>query len=160
MTAPPRSPPYLKIWIRYCGLLAHALPMLVYRIWRVNCDKQDWKDEEMGQKLKKQRRVEVSQLFLPETVALVTIQNSDNERWNYCVVGCSILLNKNEWHNSTETANHDINWPMSTQLKNTISFSGRKTSYKYYYGRQENNDNIIFIQEWTVFLNLRMNNRV
>ena len=56
-----------------------------------------------------------------------------------------LLLNENEWHNSTETANHDINWPMSTQLKNTISFSGRKTSYKYYYGRQENNDNIIFI---------------
>ena len=71
-----------------------------------------------------------------------------------------LLLNENEWHNSTETANHDINWPMSTQLKNTISFSGRKTSYKYYYGRQENNDNIIFIQEWTIFLNLRMNNRV
>ena len=71
-----------------------------------------------------------------------------------------LLLNENEWHNSTETANHDINWPMSTQLKNTISFSGRKTSYKYYYGRQENNDNIIFIQEWTVFLNLRMKNRV
>ena len=71
-----------------------------------------------------------------------------------------LLLNENEWHNSTETANHDINWPMSTQLENTISFSGRKTSYKYYYGRQENNDNIIFIQEWTVFLYLRMNNRV
>ena len=71
-----------------------------------------------------------------------------------------LLLNENEWHNSTETANHDINWPMSTQLKNTISFSGRKTSYKYYYGRQENNDNIIFIWEWTIFLNLRMNNRV
>ena len=143
MTAPPRSPPYLKIWIRYCGLLAHALPMLVfkifltppppprplmsgsgsplppprsppylkvwfrhcrllallmlvYKIWRVNCDKQDWKDEEMGQKLKKQRRVEVSQLFLPETVALVTIQNSDNERWNYCVVGCSYSMKMND----------------------------------------------------------------
>ena len=80
MTAPPppRSPPYLKVWFRHCRLL--ALLMLVYKIWRVNCDKQDWKDEEMGQKLKKQRRVEVSQLFLPETVALVTIQNSDNER--------------------------------------------------------------------------------
>ena len=93
---PPRSPPYLKIWIRYCGLLAHALPMLVYRIWRINCDKQDWKDEEMGQKLKKQRRVEVSQLFQPETVALVTIQNSDNERWNYCVVGCSYSMKMND----------------------------------------------------------------
>ena len=34
----------------------------------------------MGQKLKKQRWVEVFQLFLAETVALVTIQNSDNER--------------------------------------------------------------------------------
>ena len=33
-----------------------------------------------------------------------------------------LLLNENEWHNSTETANHDINWPMSTQLENTISF--------------------------------------
>ena len=56
-----------------------------------------------------------------------------------------LLLNDNEWHNSTETANHDINRPMSTQVENTISFSDRKTSYKYYYGRQENNDNIIFI---------------
>ena len=94
--SPPRSPPYLKIWIRYCGLLAHALPMLVYRIWRVNCDKQDWKDEKMGQKLKKQRWVEVFQLFLPEAVALVTIQNSDNERWNYCVVGCSYSMKMND----------------------------------------------------------------
>ena len=53
----------------------------------------------------------------------------------------------NDTTQSTETANHDINWswPMSTQVENTISFSGRKTSYKYYYGRQENNDNIIFI---------------
>ena len=97
----------------------------------------------MGQKLKKQRWVEVSQLFLPETVALDTIQDWLRKvklprRW-------VLLLNENEWHNSTETANHDINWPMSTQLKNTISFSGRKTSYKYYYGRQENNENIIFI---------------
>ena len=48
--SPPRSPPYLKVWFRHCRLL--ALLMLVYRIWRVNCDKQDWKDEEMGQKLK------------------------------------------------------------------------------------------------------------
>ena len=31
---------------------------------------------------------------------------------------------------------------MSTQVEDTISFSGRKTSYKDYYGRQENNDNI------------------
>ena len=66
----------------------------------------------------------------------------------------------NDTTQSTETANHDINWPMSTQVENTISFSGRKTSYKYYYGRQENNDNIIFIQEWTIFLYLRMKNRV
>ena len=51
----------------------------------------------------------------------------------------------NDTTQSTETANHDINWPMSTQVENTISFSGRKTSYKYYYGGQENNDNIIFI---------------
>ena len=62
---PPRSPPYLKVWFRHCRLL--ALPMLVYKIWRVNCDKQNWKDEKMGQKLKKQRWVEVFQLFLPET---------------------------------------------------------------------------------------------
>ena len=74
----------------------------------------------MGQKLKKQRWVEVSQLFLPETVALDTIQDWLRKvklprRW-------VLLLNENEWHNSTETANHDINWPMSTQLENTISF--------------------------------------
>ena len=62
---PPRSPPYLKVWFRHCCLL--ALPMLVYKIWRVNCDKQNWKDEKMDQKLKKQRWVEVFQLFLPET---------------------------------------------------------------------------------------------
>ena len=41
--------------------------MLVYKIWQVNCDKKNWKDEKMGQKLKKQRWVEVFQLFLPET---------------------------------------------------------------------------------------------
>ena len=62
---PPVSPPYLKVWFRHCRLL--ALPMLVYKIWRVNCDKQNWKDEKMGQKLKKQRWVEVFQLFLPDT---------------------------------------------------------------------------------------------
>ena len=89
-----RSPPYLKVWFRHCRLL--ALPMLVYKIWRVNCDKQNWKDEKMGQKLKKQRWVEVFQLFLAKTVALVTIQNSDNERWNYCVVGCSYSMKMND----------------------------------------------------------------
>ena len=53
MTAPPpptRSTPYLKVWFRHCRLV--ALPMLVYKIWRVNCDKQNWKEEKMGQKLK------------------------------------------------------------------------------------------------------------
>jgi len=44
----------------------------------------------------------------------------------------------NDTGNSTETAN----WPVSTQVENTISFSGRKTSYKDFYGRQENNDDI------------------
>ena len=52
-----------------CCLL--ALPMLVCKIWWVNCDKQHWEDEETGQKPKKQRWVEVSQLFLSETVGLV-----------------------------------------------------------------------------------------
>ena len=63
-----------------------------------------------------------------------------------------LLLNDNEWHNSTETANHDINWPMSTQVENTISFSGRKTSYKYYYGRQENNDILFLFKNEQYFL--------
>ena len=91
---PPPPPPYLRVWMTAPTPL--ALPMLVYKIWRFNCDKQNWQDEEMGQKLKKQRWVEVFQLFLPETVALVTIQNSDNERWNYCVVGCSYSMKMND----------------------------------------------------------------
>ena len=42
--------------------------MLVCKIWWVNCDKQYWEDEETGQKQKKHRWVEVSQLFLSDTV--------------------------------------------------------------------------------------------
>ena len=92
---PPRSPPYLKVWIRHCRLL--ALPMLVCKIWRVNCDKQHWKDEETGQKLKKQRWVDVSQLSLPETGS-----RYDSRLWQrkvklyYRVFGCYCLMIMND----------------------------------------------------------------
>ena len=42
--------------------------MLVYKISLVDCDEQHWEDEETARRMKKQRAMEVSQLFLSETV--------------------------------------------------------------------------------------------
>ena len=53
-----------------------TLPMLVKKIWWVNCDKQHWEDEGTGQKWKKKHySLEVSQLFLSETEAMISILN-------------------------------------------------------------------------------------
>ena len=45
-----------------------TLPMLVYKISLVDSDEQHWEDEETARRMKKQRAMEVSQLFLSETV--------------------------------------------------------------------------------------------
>ena len=39
------------------ALYSHfALPMLLCKIWWVNCDKEHWEDEEKGQKWKKKKK--------------------------------------------------------------------------------------------------------
>ena len=55
-----------KLLDTFCLL---ALPTLEHRISRVNCDKQNWEGEEMGEKEKK-----VSQIFLSETVRSVEME--------------------------------------------------------------------------------------
>ena len=157
MTAPPPPAPHL-IW-RSGSAIAVFLPSQCWytRFGELTAINKIGRTRRWARSWKNSVGLKFSNYFC-RRLALDTIQDWLRKvkllrRW-------VLLLNENEWHNSTETANHDINWPMSTQLKNTISFSGRKTSYKYYYGRQENNDNIIFIQEWTIFLYLRMKNRV
>ena len=128
MTAPPLPAPHL-IW-RSRSAIAVFLPSqcwytrfgkltAINKIGRTRRWARSWKNS-VGWKFSN---------YFYRRLALDTIQDWQRKvkllrRW-------VLLLNDNEWHNSIETANHDINWPMSTQVENTISFSGRKTSYKY-----------------------------
>ena len=73
-----------------------TLPMLVYKISLVVSDEQHWEDEETARRIKKQRAIEVSQLFLSETVLekefeeLLTLSCNSVTGLTQCsVLGCS-----------------------------------------------------------------------
>ena len=63
--------PKTTISVKIVGTLncLGTLPMLLYKISLVDADEQHWEDEETARRIKKkQRSMEVSQLFWSETV--------------------------------------------------------------------------------------------